>query len=434
MNKKRVYILSNGCHESYMDAAVVDQYFGIKGDFLRASNLEEADLILLLGCAVMQAKEEQTRELIRLIEERKRPEAKFVVAGCISKVRPELASQDQDSLSLHQRIDDLLTMKTKDEGITANFPYKPYRKDQKDLLTAVKLDGRQKKLYDSMSSAQGLLGFISTTVSGPAAWILGKYHDFIDRRIDVWGDGTYTIKISTGCCGACSYCSIKQSRGQIRSRPSEEIAEDFKKGLTQGYTDFALIGTDIGDYGRDRGENLLDLLQTLVKLEGSFDIRLRNVNPRWLIPFTPQLCELLASGKISYIQSPIQSCSDNVLKLMNRGYRAGDFLEAVRKIRSACPRIFIKTQAIVGFPGETEHDFLDNMKLYKSKLFNYVEVFAYSDRPNTKAEALPNHLSNKAVQARRRKLLYKSMFCQAPKQLLKKWLLLRRCVTSLDLS
>jgi len=113
--------------------------------------------------------------------------------------------------------------------------------------------------------------------------------------------GTYTIKISTGSSGACSFCSIKQARGAIRSRPSGKIVEDCQQGRAQAYTEFALIGTDIGDYGRDVGENLLDLLRTLINRKGAFKIRLRNVNPRWLIPSAPQLRDLLTSGKISYI-------------------------------------------------------------------------------------------------------------------------------------
>jgi len=257
----------------------------------------------------------------------------------------------------------------------------------------------------------------------PITRLLSRYEAFVQKRIDVWDEGTYTIKISTGCSGACSFCSIKQARGTIRSRPSGEIVEDFKKGLAQRYTDFALIGTDIGDYGRDIGENLLDLLEMLVNLKGEFKIRLRNVNPRWLIPSAPQLRDLLASGKISYIQSPVQSCSENVLRLMNRGYRAEEFLRAVRTIRSASSEVFIKTQIVVGFPGETEEDFLANKRLYKSQLFNYVEVFAYSLRPNTRAEALPGQLPSAVVTARRRKLLLKSLFGLAPKQLLRQWLL-----------
>jgi len=104
---------------------------------------------------------------------------------------------------------------------------------------------------------------------------------------------------------------------------------------------------------------------------------------------------------------------------MNRGCRAEELLEAVRTIRSASAEVFLKTQIVVGFPGETEEDFQENKRLYKSKLFNYVEVFSYSLRPTTRAEALPGHLPMAVVTARHRRLLLKSLFTLAPKQLLR---------------
>jgi len=420
--KKKIFILSNGCHESYMDTAMLEQYFDSKEKYVLVTDLAEANLIILLGCSVMQGKEDETREIIKMIEEHKSPGAKQVIAGCISKVYPELISSDEDSLSLTQKIDDLLNPKYTDNHVNPHFPYKLYRKDGDDLMAVAKQHRRNKSLRLSITDTRGFIGTATVKLSGIATKLLSKYNNFIQQRIDVWDKGTYTIKISTGCYGNCSYCSIKQSRGTVRSRKIEKVVEDFKEGLSQGYTSFALIGTDIGDFGKDNKENLLDLLRRLVKLDGSFKIRLRNLNPRWLISSAPQLCELLVGGKISYIQSPIQSGSNNVLKLMNRGYKAEDYLAVIKKIREACPNIFIKTQIIVGFPSETAQDFLQDALLYKSKLFNYIDVFGYTDRPNTQAMTLPNHLPPTVVSERNKKLLCKSLFSLAPKQLVKNWL------------
>jgi threonylcarbamoyladenosine tRNA methylthiotransferase MtaB len=417
-----IYILSNGCHESFIDAAVLQQYFSKEQRFAPARDLESADVIVLLGCSSMQQKEDDTRELIRTIEGRKRPGAKLVMAGCISKVRPELASSDGESLRLSEEVNDLLAMKNSCDEISAHLPYRPYRDGDEDFAAAVKLRRREQTLRAYLAHAWRQGGFIARGIAAPAARFLSSYETFVQKRIDVWDEKTYAIKISTGCHGACSFCSIKQARGATRSRPGGQIVEDFQQGLAQGYRDFALIGTDIGDYGRDLGENLLALLERLLNLDGQFKIRLRNVNPRWLIPAAPHLRDLLASGKISYIQSPVQSCSERVLKLMNRGYGAAEFMDAIRTIRSGSANVFLKTQIIVGFPGETEEDFRANMRLYEAKLFNYVEVFAYSLRPHTRAAELPGQLPREVVMARRRKLLLKSLFGLAPRQLLRGWL------------
>jgi len=414
---RSVYVISNGCHESFLDAAQLERFFQAKPDFTVVKDIANADLIVLLGCSVMQPKEDMTRELIKVISEQKRADAELLVAGCIAKVRPDLVYRDNKFNTLIQEIDDLLRSKGGSQEFKANFPYRPYRDSKKDLLTIVRTRERKRRLNQYASSLGGPLRTVTQKFSGPITYMLSKYGDFVESRIDVWDNKTYTIKISTGCRGNCSYCSIKQSRGEICSKPIKAVIKEFKAGLQQGYSDFALIGTDIGDYGKDMGTDLLDLLKAIVRLVGQFQVRLRNVNPRWLIPSAPQFCDLLTSGKISYIESPIQSCSNRILKLMNRGYRAEDYLDAMRKIRSTCPRVFLKSQIIVGFPSESDEDFRKFLKLYESKLFNYVDVFPYSNRPNTRASTMLNQVPYEIIMKRRQKLLFKSLFQLAPKQL-----------------
>ena len=212
----------------------------------------------------------------------------------------------------------------------------------------------------------------------------------------------------------------------MSSRPFQTIVSEVKEGLNLGYRDYALIGTDIGDYGSDLETNLLELLKAIISLPDSFRLRLRNVNPRWLIPNAADLCEILKSGKITYIQSPIQSGSEKILKLMNRGYLAVDYLDAIQKIRNTCEKVFIKTQIIVGFPGESEVDFQDSIKLYASGLFNYIDVFSYTNRPNTKASTMSGQIPQEVILRRRRKLRLKSLFQLAPRQLLLQGFKLRK--------
>ena len=196
------------------------------------------------------------------------------------------------------------------------------------------------------------------------------------------------------------------------------IFKEFNQGLDHGYRDFALLGTDIGDYGKDLGIDLLDLLEKLVTHKEQFTLRLRNVNPRWLIPSVSHFCELLKFGKIKYILTPVESGSNRILRIMNRGYNVEDYLKAVRKIRIAYPSILIKTQLMVGFPGETDDDFRKSMQLLRTFLFDYLEVYAYTKRPGTKAGYLLEEVDDMIITSRYRKLLYRS-FLLLP---LKRWL------------
>ena len=186
------------------------------------------------------------------------------------------------------------------------------------------------------------------------------------------------------------------------------IIKEFKQGLDKGYRDFALVGTDIGDYGKDLGIDLLDLLEKLVTHKEQFTLRLRNVNPRWLIPSASHFCELLKFGKIKYILTPVESGSNRILSIMNRGYNIEDYVEAVRKIRFTYPPISIKTQLMVGFPGETDDDFRRSIQLLGTFLFDYLEVYAYTKRPGTKAAHLPEEVDDKIITNRLRKLMYRS--------------------------
>jgi tRNA A37 methylthiotransferase MiaB len=154
----------------------------------------------------------------------------------------------------------------------------------------------------------------------------------------------------------------------------------------------------------------MDLLERLVAYKANFTLRLRNVNPRWLIPSASHLCGLLETGKIGYILSPVESGSNRVLDRMNRGYRIEDYIEAVRKLRTAYPPLLLKTQIMVGFPGETDQDFAKSRDLLKLGLFDYVEVYAFTKRPRTRASRLAGDVPDKIVTKRYRKLLFRSFF------------------------
>jgi tRNA A37 methylthiotransferase MiaB len=412
------FVISNGCHECFIDAALVQQFLSEKHGLTLVEDIASADIIVMLGCAVMQPKEDQTQELIRVVHEQRRPDSQVIVGGCIAKVRPEIARAGTTSYNgLATEIENLIALKGPNGELKANFPYQPYRGHKKDLLGIVAARVRQKVLIEHAGANRLKQRFVRR-VSQPFVAMLAQYKDFVESRMDVWNTSTYTIKVSTGCRGNCSYCSIKQSRGAVSSKSIPCVVEEFKAGLQQGYRSVALIGTDIGDYGKDRGEDLLDLLKALIEIPVRFRLRLRNVNPRWIIPAGAPFHDLLRSGKIAYLEAPMQSASDRILGLMNRGYKAREFLDAMRAIKAVCPKLLVKTQIIVGFPGESQEDFQQAVDLMKTRLFDYIDVFRYSDRPNTRASSFPGKVPGNVIMKRYRKLFFKSLFQLAPRTLI----------------
>ena len=408
---KSAFVIANGCHECFVDASIVQKFLQERHGLILADNIAEADIIVLLGCAVMQPKEEQSREFIKIALERKKQGSQVIVSGCIAKTRPELAAQYGSSCNgLAAEIENLVGLVGEYSQYQANFPYQPYRGHKKDLLGSVARRVRQKTFVESMKHGGKIEDWMLRYLSNPLLAVLSRYKDFVEAKIDVWDSETYTIKVSTGCRGNCSYCSIRNSRGSVRSKSLECVLEEFNTGFQKGYRNFALIGTDIGDYGKDHGNDLLDLLKTLIEIPEHFNLRLRNVNPRWIIANGAAFHDVLRSGKIAYMESPIQSSSNRILQLMRRGYRAEDFLDAIQEIRNVCPSLFIKSQIIVGFPGESDEDFRHSLDCCRSRLFDYVDVFRYSDRPNTDAALLPDKLPQNLIMKRYRKLFFRSLF------------------------
>ena len=403
--KKLIYIVATGCHENFMDAALVRTYFTELNDFQVCDSYKEADIIVILGCSVHQLMEDQTREMIDYINEHKSRNAEVVVAGCISKVRPEFAPRDGIGKAILEDIDELIRFEGKGKEPAVHCAYDGVTPD-----LAIALSERRKAFFGQYYNRDqsGLMQSLLNPAFSGLYDLMKRYKDFFESRIDVFNDKTYCIKISTGCLGQCSYCSIKQSRGRIKSMPMDNILVGFHQGLAQVFKHFVLLGTDLGDYGRDIGLDLCDLLESLVCINEDFKIKLRNVNPRWLIPNWPRFRTILESGKISYLRSPIQSGNNRILELMKRGYHVEEFSKIAREIHNRFPFIFLTTDIIVGFPTETETEFQDSLEI--SPIFDYAVVFRYTKRPNTLASLLEPEVPQDVIVRRYRKILLRSLF------------------------
>ena len=403
----RVFVFTNGCPESRMETAMICRYLDRHPDYRLVTDCAEADLIIFLGCSVTQDKEDLSLQIAKALNLSKRPDAEILVAGCIAKIRPELENKDPKHRAILEELQRIARFENTSDLVT-NIPPVEFWKGSEAILgpevaRAFVCDYVRQIHKDSKP-------LIPWELSSAAIWLITRYRRLIDRELNFDSSKTFCIKVSTGCKGNCSYCSIKLARGDVISKPIPDIVEEFRRGRDQGYRDFALLGTDLGDYGKDRGDDLMKLLESLVRQNGDFILRLRNINPRCLIPSATRLGELLQSGKINYILSPVQSGSDHILGLMGRGYRVGDYMEAVRTLRKAYPRLFLKTQIIVGFPGETEDDFEKTRTLLKSSLFDYVDVYAFTPRPMTRAADLPDRVPDPVIMKRYRALAMRTFF------------------------
>ena len=202
----------------------------------------------------------------------------------------------------------------------------------------------------------------------------------------------FYIKVCTGCLDNCTFCGVRFARGRLRSKPIHSIISEFQQGLEKNYRKFTLLGTDLGAYGRDHGTDLVALLESFVENAADFKLRLPNLNPRWLTEMLPGLRDLFGSGKIEVIGSGVQSGSNRILKLMNRQYTVEDYKQAIFAFRTAFPALRLRTNMIVGFPGEKEQDFKETLSLVDEVDFTYADIHIYSPRPNTKGARMADQV------------------------------------------
>ena len=211
-------------------------------------------------------------------------------------------------------------------------------------------------------------------------------------------------------CAPVHTASSAISRGRVKSKPIDQVAAEFDRGYSQGHKEFTLIGTDLGSYGRDRGTDLVALLKELVSRSGDYKIKLLHIHPRFLIDMLPGLCEVFRSGRISRFSSSLQSGSDRILGLMRRGYRTGEFKEAILSLNSLFPEMTICSQVMIGFPGETEDEFRATLNLLNEIPFAFVDAFVFEARPNTAAAEMKEQIPRKVAVRRLLELYGKSLF------------------------
>ena len=206
-------------------------------------------------------------------------------------------------------------------------------------------------------------------------------------------DGTVKawLSIMYGCNNFCSYCIVPYVRGRERSRLPEDIVREARELVEQGYKDITLLGQNVNSYGKDLdcGVDFSDLLRMINDIPGDFLIRFMTSHPK---DATEKLFQTMAECEkcAHHIHLPVQSGSDRILKVMNRNYDSAKYIRQVELARRYMPDLVITTDIIVGFPGETEEDFEDTIKLCEKVRYDAMFTFIYSKRVGTPAASMPD--------------------------------------------
>jgi threonylcarbamoyladenosine tRNA methylthiotransferase MtaB len=353
--QKKVALQTLGCKLNYSETSSIGMQF-LEKEFEVVDFQEIADVYVLNTCSVTESAERECRQIIRRAL-RQNPEAFIIVTGCYAQLRPE-------EIARIEGVDAVLGSNEKFKlfSLLENF--------NKGDLTCI-----------SVTPTENLTEF-------------GVAHSTdADSRTRAF------LKIQDGCDYTCSFCTIPLARGASRSLAKEEVVKEFNKLLDAGYKEIILTGVNVGDYGKNIDTNPFNLLSELIKVEGEFRIRISSIEPNLL---SDEILELVAESEklCNHFHIPLQSGSTRILKAMQRRYTIEDYENLIYKVKNRLPDAGIGVDVIVGFPGETEEDFIHTHNFLRELPISYLHVFTYSERPDTKAISLPGIVD---VQERKRR-------------------------------
>ncbi|HYH28593.1 MAG TPA: tRNA (N6-isopentenyl adenosine(37)-C2)-methylthiotransferase MiaB [Actinomycetota bacterium] len=329
-----------------------------------ADDVDHADVVVLNTCAVRENADNRlygNLGRLRAVKQ-ERPQMRIVVAGC-------LAQKDQGEIQRRAPWVDVVVGTHAVPGIV-------------DLLRRSQLEGPQMDVREQ-------------TETFPSALPARR-----EVRHHAW------VSVSVGCDNTCSFCIVPLVRGPQRSRPLGEILAEVQGLVRDGVVEVTLLGQNVNTYGRDvtvpghpQRPLFGELLRAIDGIEGLRRIRFTSPHPHHFsqdvvsaMADCPTVCE--------HIHFPLQSGSDRILGMMRRSYRSGRYLDWLERIREAVPGVAVTTDVIVGFPGETEEDFRETLRVVERARFDAAYTFQYSPRPGTAAAGSDDHVPKAVVQER----------------------------------
>ena len=359
----KIYIHTFGCKVNQYESQLILERFLKKG-FFQTGDLKEADIVLVNSCTVTEESSKKAFSFIRKVR-RNNKKALVGLIGCIPQAFPDIFSDffeadivlgNKNKFSILEKVLEYLKNKERIVEISS------YEKE--DKCEILKLN----RFY-------------------------GKTRAF--------------IKIQDGCNQFCSYCIIPYARGyKIRSKSLKEIKKQVESLSNSGYKEIVLVGINLCMYGKDLEKeiSLCDAVETISSVSGIKRIRLGSLDSQFMdfqtikrLSKIEKLCE--------QFHLSLQSGSDEILKKMNRGYTTKDYENCVNYIRECFNNVSITTDAMVGFPGETDINFKESLEFLKKIGFYRVHVFPYSERKGTKAEKFSGKLSEKIKHERCKEMI-----------------------------
>jgi len=377
-----------------MSAARLHPYFEKNGWSL-TQDIRKADLVLVSACGVNQRAEKKGLRLLSIVNRKRKRDSQFIILGCLAGINPQLLLEKFNALVISpieiQNLDAIINAKIKLSDVPEMNLIKPL-----------------------ISKFQSSFNFVDRAISEfePSSLFLRRVIDKlkpgkIGHIQEQARENAYSIRISDGCLGECSYCAIKFAEGSLKSKSMDTILAEFDAGLANKHKNIFLIGTDAGAYGQDIGTDITVLLRNMLSREGEYILHLTEFHPRWFIQYQKELINIYVTNKdkIGSTILPIESGSDRILKLMRREHTAAQAKECMLSLKKALPEIRIYTHVLVGFPGESEQDFGETIRFLHGLSFDATAVYIYGARPNIEAEQLPDKVPEATKRARVRRLL-----------------------------
>ncbi|WP_158973479.1 tRNA (N(6)-L-threonylcarbamoyladenosine(37)-C(2))-methylthiotransferase MtaB [Cellulophaga sp. L1A9] len=361
--KKKVAFYTLGCKLNFSETSTIARDFQEEG-FDRVDFSERADMYVINTCSVTENADKRFKSIVKQAQ-KINPDAFVAAIGCYAQLKPEeLASVHGVDLVL---------------GATEKFKITDYINDL----------------------SKNDFGEVHSCEIVEADFYVGSY---------AIGDRTRAfLKVQDGCDYKCTYCTIPLARGISRSDTLQNVVKNAREIASQDIKEIVLTGVNIGDYGKGEFGNkkhehtFYDLVEELDTIEGIHRLRISSIEPNLLKNKTIDFVAK-SNSFVPHFHIPLQSGSDEILKLMRRRYLSGLYVDRVARIKEVMPHACIGVDVIVGFPGETDELFLKTYHFLNDLDISYLHVFTYSERDNTVAAEMEDVVA-KNVRSKRSKML-----------------------------
>ena len=382
------YVENFGCRATQADGAAIEEQFRQRG-FDRAEGPDVAHFVVLNTCAVTASAERDARSAIRRVR-RENPGCEVIVTGCYAQRAPqEIAALPGVSVVVGNSHKHNLAQ------IAVHSQSEKDNSGTKSFIPLSKLAAHE----DSTNRCDAPI-FVSD-IFAHTELLAAPVFDSANERTRP------NLKVQDGCNNRCSFCIIPSLRGRSRSLKLDEVLREVNQLVEAGYREVVISGINLGRWGRDLNAALVEdghpcpsklehLVESILDHTSLEKLRISSVEP---MDWSDSLIQLMAESRriAKHAHVPMQSGSDSVLRRMRRKYRPWHYREKIEKIRAAMPTADIGADVMVGFPGETEFEFEETVRIVEELPFTYLHVFTFSPRPGTPAavmrDQIPVHLA-----------------------------------------